>query len=174
MAFTRLDSRAGKRRLRRGLGVMAASGGTIALIMSALAVPASAEQKCTGRPDSNVCLSIDNFNGGYLIHVGIDVHMSLQDAQAILDAPGEPFSARMMGSDPLSDDELFPIVLMGTGASAETGLGADFQIVAARSQLNEDDSFFDDVDEVFARIQLVDPRTGTTRFFNSLQFVRVF
>jgi hypothetical protein len=162
------------RRLKRTLGLALAPTAAFVLMAGVMAAPASAEQRCTGAAGSNVCLSIDDFNGGFRVHIGIDVHMSLAQAQAILDAPGDPFSARMMGSDPLSDDVLFNVHLTDEGASAGSGLSADFDMVASRSQLNEDDSFFDDVDEVFGRVKLVDPGTGAVTFYNSPIISRVF
>jgi hypothetical protein len=161
------------RRLRRTLGLAVAPAAALVLMAGVMAAPASAEQRCTGAPASNVCLSIENFNDGFSVHIGIDIHMSRAQAQAILDAPGEPFSARMMGSDPVSDDVLFNVRLTGESAW-DGGLSADFDMNAARSQLDEDDSFFDDVDEVFGRVKLVDPGTGATIFYNSPIISRVF
>jgi hypothetical protein len=164
-----------KRRLRRTLRVAAVPAVAIALLAGVMAAPAFAEPACGGKVDvSYTCLWIDPVQEGYKIHIGIDVHMSQEDAQAILDAPGDPFRARLMGSDPLFDDELFTLRLTGQGASAESGLSADFDYVASRSQLNEDDDFLDDVDDVFGKVDLVDPFTGDTRTFDSPMFHRVF
>jgi hypothetical protein len=166
-----------KSRLKRTLGLAVAPVATCVLMAGLMATPASAEQRCTGATASNVCLNIDptsQTDQDYMVHIGIDIHMSQAQAQAILDGPGDPFSARMMGSDPLSDDDLFNVHLTGESASAEAGLSANFDMVASRSQLDEDDSFFDDVDEVFGRVKLVDPGTGAVTFYNTPIITRVF
>ena len=112
-----LRSRA--RRLVSGACALALATGVLGL----MADPASAEMRCTGRPESNVCLSIDtNSNQStYFIHVGIDVHMSLQEAQAYV-AQGRPFTVKMMGADTFDDDFLFNVPMSALGASAESGV----------------------------------------------------
>jgi len=44
------------------------------------------------------CLFIEKPNAGqwrHRVHMGIDYKMSRSDAQAIIDAPGDPFTAKM-------------------------------------------------------------------------------
>src|SRR6266542_84272 len=98
----------------------------------ALADPASAEMKCTGRPDSNVCLTITPTwdNRDYYVHVGIDVHMSLATAQRYVDQ-GSPLTAKIMGADPGADDFRFFMRVTDLGASADYGLSADFDYTAS-------------------------------------------
>jgi hypothetical protein len=143
-----------KRRLGGGLVAVAMTAGTIGAI-AMTAGPAAADQQCTGGRAANVCIDIvPVFNGqDYRIHIGIDAHMSLQQAEAYV-AQGRPFTVTMMGSDPVDDDTLFTVPMTAIGASAESGLGADFDVTVATFSLDEDDSIFDDVDEVYARIEL--------------------
>jgi hypothetical protein len=129
------------------------------------APPASAEMRCTGASASNVCLVINHVgNGIYDVHLGIDAHMSRQDAQAIIDAPGEPFSGKIYGADS-SAQYLFDIPVTDVGASTESGLSANFDITVSGAWLNEDSGR----DEIFGRIRLYDARTGTTRIFDTPQ-----
>jgi len=158
-------------RLVGGVCALALTAGVLGL----MADPASAEQRCTGRPDSNVCLAIDtNSNQStYFIHVGIDVHMSLQEAQAYV-SQGRPFTVTMMGADTFDDDTLFNVPMSALGASAESGLSADFDVAVAQFSMDEDDSFFDDVDEVYASIDLFNARSGRHFNYRSDQFTQVF
>jgi hypothetical protein len=161
-----------RRRLLGGLAAAALTTGALGL----MAGPASAEQKCTGRPDSNVCLAIttNSNQSTYFIHVGIDVHMSRASAQQYIDASGgNPFNARMWGSDTFSDDDLFPVFLTDIGASDESGLSADFDVAVAQFSMDEDDDLFDDVDEVYASINLRSP-SGRTFNYRSPTFTQVF
>ena len=159
------------RRFVSGVCALALATGVLGL----MAGPASAEQKCTGRPDSNVCLDItSNSNQStYFIHVGIDVHMSLQEAQAYV-SQGRPFTVTMMGADTFDDDTLFTVPMSALGASAESGLSADFDVAVAQFSMDEDDSFFDDVDEVYASIDLFNARSGRHFNYRSDQFTQVF
>jgi hypothetical protein len=163
-----------KRRLGGGLTALALTAGTIGAL-GATAAPAAADQQCTGRPEVNVCIDIfPVFDGrSFHIHVGIDVHMSQQAAQAYVDQ-GRPFTVTMMGSDPVDDDTLFNVPMSAIGASAESGLGADFDVAVAQFSLDEDDSIFDDVDEVYARIVLRDARSGRSFTYLSDTVTQVF
>jgi hypothetical protein len=60
------------------------------------------------------------------------------------------------------------------GASAESGLSADFDVAVAQFSMDEDDSFFDDVDEVYASIDLFNARSGRHFNYRSDQFTQVF
>lgn len=95
--------------------------------------------------------------------------MSVQDAQAIIDQPGDPFVVTMVGSDPLADNNLFNVPRYALDATAEDGLRGRFsQDQIPRSLLNEDNSIFDQMDEVFARIVLTDLRNNSTRTFKTV------
>jgi hypothetical protein len=139
-----------KRGLLRAFAVItAAVVGMIGLV----ATPAFASQTCTGQTRSNVCLAIWQLdNGNYLVHVGIDYHISQSDAQAIIDQPGDPFfTVAMSGST-----SLFFIPETDIGASAESGLSADFDVTVLPAQLGGR--------TVFARLWLTDNRVGTQTF----------
>ncbi|GAA0970748.1 hypothetical protein GCM10009555_020160 [Acrocarpospora macrocephala] len=132
-----------------------------------LAGPASAEpvNKCKSGSGYTVCFSLDRLNDGNIaVHLGIDVAMSRADAQAIIDHPGEEFSAKIIGDDPVYDNSLVSVPVTWS-AAWEGGLSAEFDRLATFAQLNEDEGFFDGyVDELFGRIVLADPRTGTRSF----------
>ena len=175
MSTSNPGSRPGSRgRARRGaLRAVLAVTGAVAVAVGLMAAPAAAQQSCTGAADANVCLSIERLDdGNYAVHIGIDVRMSQQDAQAIIDQPGDPFTTWMMGSD-WFDDSLLSLPMTGLGAW-EGGLGADFDRVATSAELDEDSDWWDDDDEVFARIWLYDRRSGSTREFRSDTFHGTF
>jgi hypothetical protein len=125
------------------------------------AAPASAEQTCTGRPDSNLCLAINGLgNGTFAVHVGIDVHMSLEEAQEYVDDAGDPLFASIRGDDSGNVSQfLFSMPLTDVGASSESGLSADFDLVVPGSWLNEDNG----TDEIRAFVSLIDTDTNTIR-----------
>jgi len=171
MSLPRLLPARRAKRLASSVCALAVAIGALGL----LADPASAEMKCTGRTDANVCLTItsNNNQSTYFIHIGIDVHMSLSEAQAYV-RQGRPFTVRMMGSDTFSDDVLFEVPMSAIGASAESGLGADFDVAVGQFAMDEDDSFFDDIDEVYANIDLFNSRNGRTFNYRSHKFTQVF
>lgn len=157
-----------QRGLARVLAIAAVASGVIGLT----AASALAEQRCSGAPAANVCLEVVQLsNGNYDVVIGIDYHVGLQDAQAIIDCPGDPFNALVIGDDgsESENDRLFIVPMTNMGASAEFGLSADFHTVVFRSQLDEDDG----TDEVFGRVVLVDCRVGT-RIFDTPRIVRKF
>jgi len=85
------------------------------------------------------------------VHVGIDVHMTQQRAQEFIDTNGgNPFQVKVYGPDHFSTDLLFEVPMAGVGASAESGLSGDFDLVVLHWQLDEDDNFLDNDDEIFA------------------------
>ncbi|WP_433436849.1 hypothetical protein [Nonomuraea sp. CA-141351] len=136
----------------------------------ALAGPASADpvNKCTGGTGYTICFSLDRQDDGNIaVHLGIDVAMSRADAQAIIDHPGEEFSAKIFGDDPVYDNGLVSVPVTWS-AAWDGGLSAEFDRLATFAQLNEDDGYFDGyVDELYGHIDLVDFRSGQTRGFNS-------
>lgn len=124
------------------------------------AVPASAAQTCTGRSDSNLCLAIDGLgNGVFRVHVGIDVHMSLAEAQEYIDDAGVPFRVTIFGDDGGGTDQaLFDLPLTSLGASSGFGLSGDFDLNVTGNTLNEDPPGQED--EIRARVQLIDTDTN--------------
>jgi hypothetical protein len=106
------DVRPGGRTKRRLLQLPIAAVavcGAVALT----AVPASAAQTCTGKTDSNLCFSINQrADGLFDVHVGIDVHMPLDEAQEYVDDVGEPpFTVWIRGDDGKPDRNLFSVPL---------------------------------------------------------------
>ncbi|GAA3794759.1 hypothetical protein GCM10022226_12640 [Sphaerisporangium flaviroseum] len=148
------------------LSVVAFAGAGLAGPTSARASP---ELKCKSGTGYAICFSLDRLDDGNIaVHLGIDVDMSRADAQAIIDHPGEEFSAKIRGDDPVSDNNLVSVPVTWS-AAWEGGLSAEFDRVATFGQLNEDDGFFDGyVDELYGHIDLADPRSGQTRGFNSV------
>jgi len=113
-----------------------------------------------------ICFSITqigiagpNFN----VHVGINVDMSQQDAQNIIDAPGEAFSATLYGEDTFFNDTLKRIPVTFSSAW-EGGLSAEFDTFASAVTLDED---WDGTDEIFAHVTLHISPTDTNRYFRT-------
>ncbi|WP_037320080.1 hypothetical protein [Amycolatopsis orientalis] len=143
------------RRLLGSLVAVVAMSGAVGLA----AGPASAAQTCTGAADSNLCLAINRLdNGLFAVHVGIDVHMSLDRAQEYIDDPGDPLRVTIRGDDSGKLAEfLFTVPLTALGASAGFGLSGDFDTVVTGNALNEDSG----QDEVRAVVTLIDTDTNT-------------
>jgi len=123
--------------------------------------------RCRSQTNSYiVCFTIGQEGAGQFfdVHIGIDVTMSRQDAQNIIDAPGQEFSATLYGEDPLFDDTLKTIRLTSSWAW-EGGLSAEFDSVVTAELLDEDST--DPTDEIFARVNLRIPSTGQTRPFRT-------
>jgi hypothetical protein len=123
---------------------------------------------CRKQADSYiVCFSIEHVGlagPNFTVHIGIDVTMSRQDAQNIIDAPGQEFSATLYGEDPVFDDTLKAIPVTSSGAW-DGGLSAEFDTSATAELLDEDSS--DPTDEIFARVRLRIPSAGATRSFRT-------
>lgn len=160
------------------LGAAAATFGVVALAAPATAAPsgpaplALPQQKCkVGAPNNSAwCLYIEKPNATqrrYNVRVNIDLKMSRADAQAIIDAPGEPFTAAMWGDDPSNNDYLFGVPMVTLSASDASGLSATFTSNVRGEALDEDDSIGDRGDEVWAKITFRDPRTGQARTFDT-------
>jgi hypothetical protein len=161
-----------RRWTRRALisaGAVLAAGSTLAFTAS----PASAwslPTVCTSGTNYTICLSgYTPGNHMIQIHVGIDVHMSRQDADNILAQAGNAFSARMWGADPSYDDWLDAPLTLSWEASWDGGISAEFDTLVPAWKLDEDDSWFDNKDDLFARVTLHDFRVGD-RNFNSGQW----
>jgi len=113
-----------------------------------------------------ICFRISQLGVGpdFTVHVGIDVNMSRQDAQNIIDAPGQEFSATLYGEDTFFDDTLKAIPVTWSSAW-EGGLSAEFDVYASAALLDEDST--DPTDEIFAKVKLRIPSTGATRSFRT-------
>jgi hypothetical protein len=155
-----------KRRLLQLLTATVVVPGALAVT----AVPASAAQTCTGRTDSNLCLAIDRrTDGNYNVHVGIDVHMPLDQAQEYVDDAGVPFSVWIRGDDGNLNEYLAWVPITDLVATSGWGLSADFDTVVSGRALDEDRG---GVDEVRARVTLTDTDTNTvTGVFDSNRIV---
>jgi hypothetical protein len=142
------------------------AGATLALTATS-ASAWSLPSVCAGDSEKTVCLE-GYTPGNHMIqvHVGIDVYMSRQDAEAILAQAGSAFSAAMIGDDP-SYDNFLTYVNLTWEAAWDGGLSAEFDQLIPASLLDEDSSWFDNRDEVYARVSLYDARSGTTRVFNT-------
>ena len=154
-------------RARRAL--LAAAATLLAVGTSiTLASPASADQVCNSGTGWATCFNLTRLdNGTIAVHLGIDVTMSRADAQAIIDSPGQEFSASVVGQDPAFDNTQMTVPVTWSQAW-DGGLSAEMDAVATFQQLNEDDGFFDGyVDELYGRIKLFDPRTQRTRTFTT-------
>jgi len=153
-----------RRRLAAAVGAVAVTAGAVALTAS----PASAHQVCRAAPGHVICLSTTPMaNRDFAVHLGIDIHMSQADAQAIINAPGEELSAKIWADDPVYDNGLFSVPVTWS-AAGEIGLSAEFDIVVDGEALDEDDGWFEGrLDEVYGVITLRDPRTGVVRSFTS-------
>lgn len=151
-------------RAGRALAVLGLAGG----IVAASANVAGAEMTCNSGTGYAVCFDLIRLpDGNIAVHLGIDVAMSQQDAQSIIDSPGEEFSAKIYGDDPVWDNVQVSVPVTWSSAWSG-GLSAEFDMVATFSQLNEDDGYFDGyIDELYGRISLFDPRTQRTRTFTS-------
>jgi hypothetical protein len=144
-----------KHNRRRILGIAAVAASVLALASA----PANAQsaEACIGTAASTVCLALTQIDADhYEVHIGLDVVMSIQDAQKIIDAPGDPLSAEMLQSR----ESLFVVPLTDVEAS-EPGLVAGFDVDVTRSQLGIPGR------GVHGRIKLADPVTHTTRIFET-------
>jgi hypothetical protein len=156
----------------RGLVIRAVSALIVAgsaLMLSAPSASAwSLPQVCSGAAEANVCLEGYTNDPYVQVHVGIDVWMSAQEAQAIIAQPGNAFSATLLGDDGASKQYLQTLPLSWEGAGA-SNISAEFDMAVQRSRLNEDgDGWWGcDRDEVFARVSLYDARDRSTRTFDS-------
>ncbi len=132
------------------------------------ATSASAAQSCRGVSGSHaICISVEPIgNNDYAVHIGIDVNMSRQDAEAILAPPGDEFLAKLYGDDTWFDNFLKYVPLTNSWAW-DGGLSAEFDGVVDGCVLDED---WDGGDEVYGRVFLTDHRSGATRTFDTSVF----
>jgi hypothetical protein len=132
--------------------------GTVALT----AAPASATQTCTGKPDSNLCFSINQrADGNFDVHVGIDVHMPLDEAQEYVNNVGEPpFTVWIHAYDGKPGRKLFSVPMTeGTlDATPDFGLSAEFDRIVDGRDLDANPR---GTDVVLADVTLTDTDTNT-------------
>jgi hypothetical protein len=148
------------------MGLAATTG--LATAGAASAAGGIGEQVCRGETNRYaICLYITDdpqspYSHSFKVHVGIDVTMSRQDAQNIIDGGGA-ITARMWGSDPVFDDNLIGVTRSWVSAW-DGGLSAEFDRSVSGSVLDEDP---EGLDEVYALVSLYVPVSGTTRTFRS-------
>jgi hypothetical protein len=157
-------------RLGRLLLAMAIAVGAIA----AVAAPAGAAEcwledngyayvcsECRGTTVYATCFTLSYYTDGNIaVYIGIDIYMSQQEAQAILNYPGMWFDAWIFGDNPSYDNALVPVPVTGSSAW-EGGLSAEFNTLVWWTQLDEDNSYFDNYDDLYGRIRLSIPGWGT-------------
>jgi hypothetical protein len=157
------------RRVRRtvlAMGLVVAA--SIATAGAASASGRLNEQICNGQSGRyTICLYITDdpqspYSHSFMVHVGIDVNMSQQDAQNIIDGGGD-ITARMWGSDTVFDDNLQGVTRSWVSAW-EGGLSAEFDRSMSGGVLDEDP---EGEDEVYALVSLYVPSSGNTRTFRS-------
>ncbi len=161
-----IQTKPNKRRLLRGRMVRVTVAAVLAVgALVAGATSASAKESCTGVEGSHsICLSIEPIgNNDYAVHIGIDVYMSRQDAQDILEPPGDEVWAKLYGDDSWYDNFLKYVPLSWSAAS-DGGLSAEFDGVVDGCVLDED---YGGRDEVYGRVFLYDHRSGVTRSFDT-------
>ncbi|MBO3751831.1 hypothetical protein J5X84_37670 [Streptosporangiaceae bacterium NEAU-GS5] len=166
------------RRLRTRRGRFAGAARKLAVTSAlaaatlTLASPAMAEPdpafECSSSSLHVICFGLDRQDDNTInVHLGIDIHMSRNDAEAILNAPGDELRAKIIGDDPVFDNSLVSVPITWA-LPGDNGISAEFDINVPWSTLNEDDGYFDGyIDDLFGRITLTDPRNGSTRTFTS-------
>jgi len=151
-----------KRRVMGTLGALLVAGSAVALTATAAA---AADPHCNYPYGSNTCLTIEDIGWGISrVLVGIDVQMSQQEAQYLIDANGgRPFVVQLLAhdhDDPADDTsglgefDLNDPRISWSVSAWEGGLSGSFAIEIASYILNEDK---DGRDEIVARVELYDP-----------------
>jgi hypothetical protein len=154
-----------------------AVGATTLAFNTGSASAASLPQKCSGAAAANVCLNgyTDTFHHTVHVNVGVDVHMSRQEAQQLVN-DGWTLSARVWGYDGPNVIQFIPISDLTKVTSDivwDGGLSAEFDMDVAASALDEDHlsatCFWRtcDRDEIFARVSLYNPIHGGYQAFDS-------
>ena len=102
------------------------------------------------------------------VHVGIDVWMSAQDAEALSAQPGNAFTAALYGDDG-ANKQFLQALSLTYEAAGPSNFSAEFDMSVPRARLNEDPGGWPrpNFDEVFVRVTLYDARWGWTRTFDS-------
>jgi hypothetical protein len=153
-----------RRRAQGALGALVIAGSVVAVTASA----ASARQACD-QPQgggANTCLTIAPTSSVPCpILVGVDVDMSRDDAQRVINS-GD-IGALIMANDhddPYRDTASLFEVRRRSVVAGDHGLSAEFYMEVGYEALNEDR---DGGDEVYARVILYDPRYDQPRIFHS-------
>jgi len=134
-------------------------------------IASAGTSSCTSNGERGLCLAIDGVGGGrFSVHVGVDVHMSVADAQEYIDDPGDPFDVIIVGDDGSGSDPhrvtpgdpflpiLFRIPMTYASAGSPRGLSASFDAIVPGRALDEDPAGQED--EIRAYLQLWDRDTN--------------
>jgi hypothetical protein len=109
---------------------------------------ASAASSCAINSERSLCLAVDAVGGrNYLVHVGVNVHMPVEEAQEYVDDPGAPFFVTIVADDGIVScpifcgtviPTLFQVPMTDLSASSDGGLSGSFDVIVPGSALNED------------------------------------
>jgi hypothetical protein len=178
---TNHQSRHRRRRLAPALTALAIGAGTIALTDT----PASAyslPEVCTGEATTaTICLNgyTDTSRHEVHIRVDIDVHMTREEAQSLVNA-GFSLTATMYGDDGPNVIQVLPdsaVTKVTPDIVSDGGLSAVFERSVPASSLDEDQRWWAcfwpscDLDEVFARVELYNPFVGGYRRYDSGRWI---
>lgn len=107
--------------------------------------------------------------GTCAVRVGLDVAMSEADALAFIAHPGEEATVKLYGDDPYFDNAIVavPVDAPTWPQSWAGGYSVEFAAEIPCGWLNEDNSWTDNHDEIYARVTFADFRTGLTHRANS-------
>lgn len=140
-------------RARRAILVVAMVLGTFAVSTGAASADTS---KCPPPTGYATCFELTERSVDYVVYVGIDIYMTRQQAEDLISPPGEEFSAKVWGIDPVWDNALFNLPVIRSWAS-DGGLSAEFQLTVTKNWLDED---WDGEDELQGRVRLYDHRNN--------------
>jgi hypothetical protein len=141
-----------------GLGVVTAGTATAANV---------GEWACNYNAYSNTCLFITNLGSHrYAVHVGIDVHMTQQDAQNIVNSGYQPTSTLWGKDGGLDADDYKANIPISYVTAWSGGLSAEFDTTVNQSLLNEDNGP-NEVDEIIAQVGIYIPAAQRTFVYQS-------
>jgi hypothetical protein len=138
-----------------------------ALTAAALAVPAalSASPADASVGSMSARLSVTRNYQRYSVDVKGLIRMTPTEAQNMINS-GYRVSWKLYGSDPIWDDFLFGPDPAGLNATTQ-GLAFEGTRVTTGSMLDEDDSWTDEHDELYAAVKLTAPNGSTVRSAHS-------
>jgi len=147
-----------RRRLTQFIAALAIVTGMSVATAGTASAANVGEWACDYNSYHNSCLYIANLGGNmYSVHVGIDIYMSQQDAQNIINSGFRP-TAALYGDDG-SLNYRTTIPLTGNPTAWSGGYSDEFDKVVSGSLLNEDD---DGVDEIIAKVSQYFPAAQRT------------
>jgi hypothetical protein len=128
------------------------------------------EWACDYDDHHNACLYITNLGDNmYLVHVGVDIYMTQQDAQNIINSGFLP-TATLYGDDGSSLSFVTTVPLAGSPTAWSGGYSAEFDTVVSGSQLDEDDG----VDEIVAKVRQWIPASQRTLVYKTGRVTSAF